>query len=164
MEIERKWLVNGWPSGLPLLFEYNMRQGYLTVQPTVRVRSETDTDGDTEYILCFKTGSGIVRNEIEFPIERKHFEALEEMIGLPFIPKIRRTYQLPEGLRLEVSHVDEGMPSEFWYAEVEFPTEEMARAWDPAEAGLEDYLSKDVSESPGQSMGAFWIKTRLPQW
>ena len=35
MEIERKWMVTGWPEGLPLEEEFTMRQGYISVQPTV---------------------------------------------------------------------------------------------------------------------------------
>ena len=43
MEIERKWMVNGWPEGenfpaLPLKEEFAMRQGYISVRPTVRIR------------------------------------------------------------------------------------------------------------------------------
>ena len=33
MEIERKWMVNGWPEGLPLKEEFAMRQGYISVRP-----------------------------------------------------------------------------------------------------------------------------------
>ena len=45
MEIERKWMVNGWPEGenfpaLPLKEEFAMRQGYISVRPTVRIREE----------------------------------------------------------------------------------------------------------------------------
>ena len=29
MEIERKWMVKGWPEGLPLREEFAMRQGYI---------------------------------------------------------------------------------------------------------------------------------------
>ena len=38
MEIERKWMVQGWPQGLPLLETYRMDQGYISVRPTVRIR------------------------------------------------------------------------------------------------------------------------------
>ena len=32
MEIERKWMVKGWPEiDFPILFEQNMRQGYISV-------------------------------------------------------------------------------------------------------------------------------------
>ena len=40
MEIERKWMVKGWPEGLPLTETYQMAQGYISVRPTVRIRRE----------------------------------------------------------------------------------------------------------------------------
>ena len=121
MEIERKWMVGGWPAGLPLIKEQFMRQGYITVHPTVRIREEQNRvpalDGktaadETNYIVCFKTGQGIVRKETEVSVSKEKFAELEDQIGLPLIPKLRRTYQLPNGLKLEVNHVDEGMPTE----------------------------------------------------
>lgn len=162
MEIERKWMVDGWPEkNLPLLFEHSMRQGYLCVDPTVRIREEARKGGETEYILCFKSGRGLVRKEIEMPLSRDQFLQLEDLTGYPLIPKIRRTYQLPDGLRLEVNHVDQGLPTEFWYAEVEYGTVEQAEGWNPETDGLGDYLSCEVTGQPGQSMGAYWVQTRL---
>lgn len=162
MEIERKWMVTGWPEAdLPLLHEQSMRQGYVSVRPTVRIREEARKGGPTDYILCFKSGSGLVRKEIEFPIEKDSFDALEDLIGLPLIPKTRRTYILPDDLHLEVNHVDEGMPGEFWYAEIEYASEDQARNWSPQDAGLEDYLTDDVTDDPGQTMGAYWLMTRI---
>lgn len=198
MEIERKWMVQGWPEGYPLRKEEEMRQGYVSVRPTVRIREEKllmSSDGalaqsqaipqdgaaqntagaedsaaqcptkplKDEFILCFKSKGRLSRKEIEFPIEEAHFRELEDLIGLPLIPKIRRTYQLPDGHQLEVNHVDEGAPTEFWYAEVEFGSEDEARAFDPASVGLGEYLTDDVTEQPGQSMGAYWMATRLQQ-
>ncbi len=56
MEIERKWMVNGWPDKeLPLIEVHEMRQGYLSVHPTVRIREEADKNGRTEFILCFNS-------------------------------------------------------------------------------------------------------------
>ena len=69
MEIERKWMVTGWPEGLPLEEEFTMRQGYISVQPTVRIREEALTGGSTDYILCFKSAGGLAREEIERSIE-----------------------------------------------------------------------------------------------
>ena len=198
MEIERKWMVQGWPEGYPLRKEEEMRQGYVSVRPTVRIREEKllmSSDGalaqsqaipqdgaaqntagaedsaaqcptkplKDEFILCFKSKGRLSRKEIEFPIEEARFRELEDLIGLPLIPKLRRTYQLPDGHQLEVNHVDEGAPTEFWYAEVEFGSEDEARAFDPASVGLRDYLTDDVTEQPGQSMGAYWAETRLQQ-
>ena len=162
MEIERKWDVSGWPEAdLPLIEEHKMRQGYLTVRPTVRIREEAKTGGSIAFILCLKSGGTIAREEIEIEISRERFDAISRMIGIPLIEKTRRTYLLPDGMHLEVNHVDEGLPTEFWYAEIEYDSIEEARAWDPASAGLEHYLGRDVSEEPGQSMGAFWELTRL---
>lgn len=196
MEIERKWMVQGWPEGYPLRKEEEMRQGYVSVRPTVRIREEKllvsgdgtlaqnqamPQDGEAqnaagvedsaaqsptkplkdEFILCFKSKGRLSRKEIEFPIEEARFRELEDLIGLPLIPKLRRTYQLPDGHQLEVNHVDEGAPTEFWYAEVEFRSEDEARAFDPASVGLGEYLTDDVTEQPGQSMGAYWTATRL---
>ena len=60
-----------WPEGLPLEEEFTMRQGYISVQPTVRIREEALKGGETAYILCFKSGSGLAREEIERPIDKK---------------------------------------------------------------------------------------------
>mgnify|MGYP000018479024 CR=1 FL=1 len=51
MEIERKWMVNGWPEGLAMEEEFAMRQGYISVRPTVRIREEALAGGRTDYVL-----------------------------------------------------------------------------------------------------------------
>ena len=164
MEIERKWMVDRWPddaSGLTLLDEQYMRQGYISVHPTVRIREEAEKDGPVQYILCFKSSGTLSRKEIEFPISKEQFAQLEDLIGIPLIPKSRRLYQLPDGLRLEVNLVDEGMKTEFMYAEIEYTSEDQARSWNPADFGLSGYLCDDVTGQPGQTMGAYWTATRL---
>ena len=65
MEIERKWMVTGWPEGLTLTEEYRMDQGYISVRPTVRIRREALTGGPTHYVLCFKGAGTLSREEIE---------------------------------------------------------------------------------------------------
>ena len=161
MEIERKWMVKGWPDGLSLKEEFAMRQGYISVRPTVRIREEALSGGKTDYVLCFKSAGGLAREEIERSIDKELFDELEtKIIGKPLIPKTRRSYALPDGNVLEVNHVDVGRPTEFWYAEVEYPTVEAARAWQPAACGLADYLHDEVTDQPGQSMGAYWEQTR----
>ena len=167
MEIERKWMVNGWPEGegfpaLPLKEEFAMRQGYISVRPTVRIREEALKGGRTDYILCFKSGGGLAREEIERSIDKELFDELEQkIIGKLLIEKVRRSYLLPDGLVLEVNHVDAGQPTEFWYAEVEYRSVEQARAWDPSSCGLAEYLNDDVTDQPGQSMGEYWNQTRM---
>ena len=160
MEIERKWMVLGWPD-LPLLFTHFMRQGYISVRPTVRIREEALENGETAYILCFKSQGKLSRKEIELPLDKQTFDELEDLIGLPMIKKNRRTYALPSGLRLEVNDVDAEMDSGFMYEEIEFDTVKAAKSFDPASVGLEQYLLDDVTMQDGQSMGAYWEKTRL---
>lgn len=163
LEIERKWLVKDWPQqDFPIFKEELMRQGYVSVEPTVRIRQESLMGGDTRYILCFKNrGNGLTRKETEFPIQKDQFEEIEDIISLPLVPKLRRTYTLPDGHHLEVNMVDQGAPTAFSYAEIEFPSEEEANAFDPASVGLQDYLNNEVTHTPGQTMGAYWRRTRL---
>ena len=114
MEIERKWMVQGWPQGLPLLETYRMDQGYISVRPTVRIRREALQGGRTALVLCFKGApdkTGLMREEIETEITPELFEKLERLIGKPLIAKERRTYALKNGLKLEVNDVDAGLPS-----------------------------------------------------
>ena len=160
MEIERKWLTDGWPQGLEEQRRILMRQGYITTRPTVRIRSEASGDV-TEYVLCFKGAAGpdgLAREEIETNIDLELFAKLEAFVGRPLIEKEQRRYALPGGLTLEVNQVDRGQPGEFFYAEVEFPTKEVALAWQPGELG--EYLSDEVTGKPGQSMAAYWTETR----
>ncbi len=164
MEIERKWMVNGWPEGLPLLETYRMDQGYISVRPTVRIRREALEGGETKLILCFKGApgtDGLSRQEIETEIDDELFGKLEALIAMPLIRKVRRTYLLPDGNHLEVNCVDEGMATAFWYAEIEYRTEDEARSWNPSCAGLEDYLKDECTGKPGSSMGAYWERTRM---
>ncbi len=163
MEIERKWMVTDWPRGLRPVRTHIMDQGYLCVRPTVRIRREALEGGPTALVLCFKGApdpTGLSRPEVETEIGPELFAQLEALIGKPLIRKERRSYLLPEGLVLEVNEVDPGQPGGFFYAEVEFPTEQAARAWDPASCGLGRYLTDEVTGQPGASMGEYWEKTR----
>ena len=113
-----------------------------------------------QYILCFKSAGRLARQEIEMEISKEKFLELKEMIGHPLIQKVRKVYALPDGLSLEVNLVDEGLPSQFMYAEVEYDSIESAKGWDPASVGLGSYLNDDVTNQPGQSMSAYWVQTR----
>jgi len=54
--------------------------------------------------------------------------------------------------------VDPGQPEAFFYAEVEFPDLEAARSWQPGP--LAAYLDQEVTGTPGESMAAYWERTR----
>ena len=161
MEIERKWMVTGWPEGLTQTSDYQMDQGYVSVRPTVRIRREALQGGRTALVLCFKgagdPGRPPRRSRLKLTPSCRKARAF---IGKPLIHKERRGYRLPGGLTLEVNCVDPDLPTAFWYAEVEFETEAQALAWDPAAAGLADYLHDECTGKPGSSMGEYWLQTR----
>ena len=62
MEIERKWLIDGFPAGLPLLKEARVRQGYISTAPVVRIRESVNADG-CRCVLCFKGEGTLAREE-----------------------------------------------------------------------------------------------------
>ena len=160
MEIERKWLTDGWPEGAVPTQIIRMDQGYISLYPTVRIRRET-SGMLTRHILCFKGKAdpqGLAREEIETEISPDLFAQLEQFIGRPLIGKEQRRYSLGEGLILEVNQVDPGLPKGFFYAEIEFATREAALSW---EAGpWANYLAREVTGQPGQSMAEYWRLTR----
>ena len=82
IEIERRFLARVTE---PLPSGHRMRQGYLTLsEPSVRIR-----DREGVWILAFKSGRGLVRREIEIPVEPETGAQLMEMAGEVRIDKIR---------------------------------------------------------------------------
>ena len=158
MEIERRWLVNGWPQleSSTVIF---MDQGYFATRPAVRVRREALEGGPCQYIVCFKGKGTLVREEIELSVTAEQYQALAGLLTGPMIQKEQHRYPLPGGLTLEVNQVDKDLDTGFFYAEVEFPDEEAARAWNPP-AELAAYLSRETTGQPGESMAAYWARTR----
>ena len=125
----------------------------------MRIRSHRETGKADRYVLCFKSKGGLVRQEIETDIDKALFDQLRDFIGKPLVKKVQRRYNLPGGLVLEANQVDPGQPTGFFYAEVEFASEADALAWQPVQ-GLAGYLQNEVTDQPGESMGAYWLRTR----
>ena len=144
MEIERKFLLHGFPQGLPLLEESVMEQGYLCTDPVVRIRSK-EKDGRKTYRLCFKGEGRLVRQETEMDLTESQFGELSNLLRAPMVRKEFRVYALPGGER------------QFFYAEVEFPTVEAAHAFQPPA-----FLGREVTEHAGFSMSDYWNTRRFP--
>lgn len=154
-EIERKFLIDAFPTDLPLKRQHQVYQAYLSLDPEVRIRRSAADGQDTAYFLTIKSGHGLVREEVELDLSKAHFYALANMIEHPFVTKEFRVYQLPGGLELECSLVDKGMRSEFMYAEVEFPDVDTAKSF-----VVLPFFKQEVTEDPAYRMKHYWKTTR----
>ncbi|MDL2254268.1 hypothetical protein LJC49_09435 [Ruminococcaceae bacterium OttesenSCG-928-I18] len=148
VEIERKWLMEGYPP-LAAKAELIQEQGYLSFSPAVRIRKVVAGAG-TSYLLTLKGKGGMARTEVELPLNEAQFEALRGLLQSPMVQKKMRTYTLPDGHTLECSCVDEGQPESFYYAEVEFDSEEEALRFLPP-----PFLGTEVTKEPEYTMAAY---------
>lgn len=149
-EIERKFLIDGFPKDLPLLEQATVWQGYISTSPVVRIRKK-QTDTNASYRLCFKGEGTLVRKEIEMDISAEQFEALSFLLKVPCIRKDFRVYALPDGWRLECSLVEADTKDAFYYAEVEFPSVEQAENFIPPA-----FLGEEKTQDGNFTMSAFW--------
>lgn len=161
MEIERKWLLHKVPLDGPD-FKFEVLQSYLsTGTPEVRIRSEqllaSKGKGDGNklptYLLTAKGPGSLSRPEVEFYITQANYFKLRALIDGRPIHKTFYIYRLKDGHELGVSVVDQS-----WiYAEVEFSSEEEAKAF---EFPFPECEPRDVTESEHFKMKNYWKRTR----
>lgn len=124
IERERRFLVTAVPQGLAE--PTRIVQGYLMTRPAaVRVRRE-----DNRFTLTIKTGSGLVRTEIERSIEADEFDALWAVVTDLRIEKRRHRLTLDDGLVAELDLFD-GDLSGRRIVEVEFGSDDAAARFQP---------------------------------
>ena len=155
-EIEQKFLLESFPTDLPLKEEKAVYQAYLSIDPEVRIRRNVVDGQDATHFLAIKSNGDLVRQEVEIPITTEYFYALAEMVAQPFITKEFRIYQLPGGLELECSLVDKGQKTEFMYAEVEFPSVQAEESFEPLPC-----FTAEATKDTSYKMKNFWKQTRL---
>lgn len=158
MEIERKFLLKKFPP-ISEYKEYEVEQGYISIDPEVRIRRKTAlsglSKGYTDYKLTVKGDGLLEREEIETTISEEVFEQLKAFIKKPMIQKTYRIYQLGNHT-LECSAVDLNLPSAFIYAEIEFESTQEAEAFQwPFQDGAE------VTYDQSFKMKQYWKRTRL---
>src|SRR5437016_12077820 len=114
VEIERKFLVRKdlLPRQLPEGDE--LEQGYLGMDPTVRVRLVTAHDGIRHAELTVKGNGLLSRSEFNYPIPHEDAEALLRMCSRS-LRKVRRKLG-----RFELDHFRE---RDLWLAEIELGDE-----------------------------------------
>ena len=131
-EIERKFLVRKehLPKELPEGNE--LEQGYLSVEPTVRVRLVTGPDGTRHAELTIKGKGTLSRDEFNYPIPHEDAEALLAICRRS-LRKVRRKLG-----RFELDHFRE---RDLWLAEIEL-SDERERFDRPA------WLGEEVTSDP----------------
>jgi CYTH domain-containing protein len=135
LEIERKFIMQGFPEDILSREEmaaYNLKltrkvaieQGYLSVEPEVRLHGARDLQsGEENYRLTLKGGGTLSRTEVITDVALDFYEEAKSMLPGKMIEKTYHKYQFGE-LILEVCYVDPGTKDEFYYGEIEFTTEE----------------------------------------
>lgn len=156
LEIERKFRMNGFPEHLKCLRQVDIEQGYISVEPEIRIHKAVDrSTGKTNYRLTVKGNGTLSRTEIKTGIEEQFYQEVVEFVGYPMICKDYRCYEL-EGHILEVCCVDAGTEHEFYYGEIEFESEAAAEAFVPGE-----FLGTEVTDDDTYKMKNYWSRTRL---
>ena len=125
MEVERKFLVNA-PPDLGGTEAAEIEQGYLAIgsEGEVRVRRKGD-----RLLLTAKRGSGLSREEAEIELDRASFDELWPLTEGRRLEK--RRHVMPHGdLVIEID-VYGGDLEGLVVAEIEFPSEEDAKAYEP---------------------------------
>lgn len=151
MEVERKFLVSR-PPDLGGATADEIEQGYLAIgsDGEVRVRREGD-----RLLLTAKRGSGLSRQEAEVELDRASFDELWSLTEGRRLQK--RRHVVPHGaLRIEMD-VYAGDLEGLVVAEIEFPSEEEATAFDPLDwfgeevTGDHRYLNETLATSGAPS-------------
>jgi adenylate cyclase len=145
VEVERKFLVPETPD-LSGTDSDEIEQGYLAIGSDGEVRLRRKGG---RLLLTAKRGSGISRDEAEVELDREPFELLWPLTEGRRLHK--RRHVIPHGdLRIEVD-VYEGELEGLVVAEIEFSSEDEARAFQPPDwigeevTGDERYLNETLA-------------------
>ena len=148
MEIERKFLIKEGAFPFRDYPHKEYEQGYLSVKPVVRVRREGDA-----YVLTYKGGGMMAREEANLPLNKKSFEHLIKKADGNIIRKTR--YFIPLGeLTIELDEFKEPF-APLLMAEVEFPTIEAANTFTPPEWFGEDVTNNKEYHNSNMSQRVF---------
>ena len=142
VEIERKFKVKELPADLENYKYHVIEQGYLNVTPAIRVRREDDT-----YYMTYKAGKSTTDNagdtigktEYNLPLDKESYEHMIKKADGNVIRKKRYLIPTENDLTIELDIFDAPFEGTV-IAEVEFPSEEDAKAYKPA-----DWFGEDVT-------------------
>lgn len=147
MEIERKFLVKELPENLENYDCKFLEQAYISIAPVIRIRTVSNKKtGVKRYILTVKSigtkskeDGMLAHEEFEIDIEKEAYDNLMKKTEGIVISKYRYIIPLADNLKVELD-VFKGDLEGLIMAEIEFPTEDMAKKYDPPA-----FLSKEVT-------------------
>lgn len=136
MEIERKFLPLRLPEDLAQYPAHHIEQGYLCVEPELRVRHSGD-----RFYLTYKGKGLMARQEENLPLTEESYRHLLSKVDGNIISKTR--YRIPYGTYTIELDIFEPPFAPLVMAEVEFPTQEEAEAFTAP-----DWFGRDVTFDP----------------
>lgn len=148
MEIERKFLVAEVPQGLDNYKVKHMEQLYVSTSPVIRIRRYDD-----RRVLTVKSKGLTCRQEFELELDETEYSNLRKKAEGNIIEKDRYIIpltdtdgscgdkQIDKALNIELD-IFKGIFTGLTYAEVEFPTEELARTF-----SAPSWFGRDVTEA-----------------
>lgn len=143
MEIERKYLINDLPFDLDTLSSSLIEQAYISTSPVIRVRKrgyiKDNVISNLQYVLTIKGSGMLSREEHELYLTEEEYSNLLKKAQGNIITKRRYILPLEEKLTLELD-VFQGAFEGLIMGEIEFPTEEVSKKYNPPE-----YLFKEVT-------------------
>jgi len=144
-EIERKFRVSHLPDlGPDVAPGAALRQGYVAIDGEVEVRVRSE-DGDCT--LTVKGGSGLVRTEVDVPIDTARFDELWVLAGERTIEKTR--HRIPLGDLVAELDVYGGRLAGLAVVEVEFASVDRADGFEPP-----PWFGAELTGTPGWSNAA----------
>lgn len=157
MEIEKKFLVKTLPSDLDKYEKKCIEQGYLCLDPVVRIRKS-----NSQYILTYKSIADSladvrINNEIEASLTKEGYEHLRKKIDGYIIEKTRYIIPLPDGHIGELDIFGKRLEG-LYFIEVEFKDEEDAASFVPPEwfganvSGDKRYVNSYLSQCDSNDM------------
>ena len=136
VEIEKKYLIKDMPNNLVQYECKHIEQGYLNINPVIRIRKSDD-----EYYMTYK-GKGLeVREEYNLPLNEESYENLSPKCIGHVIKKDRYIIPIENDLKVELDVFE--YPEGLVMAEVEFPSVEMANAFIAP-----DWFAEEVTNNP----------------
>lgn len=139
VEIERKFVLRGRPELLDRCEAQRIEQGYLALDPEaeVRVRRRGGVG-----LLTVKRGRGLVREEVELPLDDDQFESLWPLTEGRRLTKTRYLNPSPEGV-YEIDVYEKPLEG-LLVAEIEFESPAASERFEPP-----DWLGREVTGEAG---------------